>query len=314
MTNNKIKNYKRGIGTIDNAETINIHNELGQLGVTSGSVPDRALLAPTLIDRGPPINQLIERLEEMLDSGSTYPLLVVVPGCADDLHQALVVRCALIEFIKDFGGSGAWRYLKRLTWPEGATRIIHILQDVRDRLGLPKVYRKLQDIETNIVKVNQHLCWCHFVDLDDWRQDEGALVKKWVDYFLSGSLRCAPEHFLVAFLCLVVDEDPGPTSKQVQQFIDELKAMPEEMSARLLVTPDLSTIRQKHVADWVGEAAHYIGDDVLEPQLLALPNELYKNRNEQPLRLADVYQKVADALTSAFRGRVRAVENDSETR
>lgn len=308
----KNQTYKGKVGTVNNADTIHIHNELGRLGPIGGKISDRALLAPTLIDRGPQLNLLVERLDAMLEKGVTHPLLVIVPGCVDDLHQAFVVRCALIEFISEFGDVGDWKYLKRLTWPEGATSVDQILRDVRDRLGLPKAYRRRPDIEANIAKTGQHLCWCHVVDLDEWRQDDGALLKKWADYVMNGSIKTAPDHFLIAFLCLVIDEEPGPTSQMVERFIEEIRPAEEQESSRLLITPPLGAIRQKHLADWVGEASHYIGDDLLEAQLLALPNELYSDAPPERRRLADFYQHVAEALSHAIKGRVRGVENEDE--
>lgn len=264
----RVQNFHAPVGTVANAETIHIHTTLGL--APSGPAPERASLAPTLIDRRMQADPLLERLEEAAENGQTA-LLVVVPGCIPDLHSAFVLRCARIDFAAD--PERVWLYLRQLRWPEGASSIDAILKTIRDGASLGKALRR-PEIETALRNFDRSLCFGHLVDGSTWEEDNGALVRAWVDYFCSGAMKPAGDKLCVAFLSLALKDPRSATCAAMEAFIQELKNRQGE-GEPIHVTPLLGHIRHKHLSDWVGEASTFLADDLIEAELVDLPATLF---------------------------------------
>jgi hypothetical protein len=294
------QDYGGPVGTVQNADTIHIHNELGRLEGGIGNMPDKAILAPTLVDRGLQLNPLLERLEAMLPTGGA--LLVIVPGYAADLHEALVIRCGLVAFVDEFGGNGAWQYLRFLEWPDGAGTIEAILRKVRDHLGLDKTYRQA-DIERSVSRLGRHLSFGHLVDRDSWETDDGALVRQWVDYFARGSVKAGPKCLVVGFLCLEMSEEPTAACRQMQAFLEEAgRTPPGRSGGGVLVTRPLGLIRPRDLVEWRSRVSEYLKDDLIHADLLDVASGLFPP-DAPRRRLREIWSEVRGALMDAVKRR-----------
>lgn len=288
------QNYGQ-VGNVYNAQNLYLPAE----AVAGGQrpIPEEATLAATLVDRVPQRDALIERLEAA-NAAESFALVAVVQGCSPDLHQALVTRCARIELVEQFGGVGAWRYLKRLPWPtEGRGTVMGLLRDIRSKLSLPKELDQA-GIEAAVRGLTTNICFSHFIDEAAWAADSGALARDWIDYIASDALRPAPGFRLVAFLCVEQREaelpaggfagllarigrfgGARPRPAALDGFVDGLRAQfpPQNTAARVIVPPPLGLIDRSDIGDWLSNAGTYLRNTALEDQLMTLPNRLFEH-------------------------------------
>jgi len=291
-----VQNYHGSIGNLFNID-LGDAGDLGQL--LTGPASEKEALAPTLIDRVPQTNALLEQLARIEAPGRGAALLVVVPGCVSDLHNALVLRCAKVEFARATANGDPWLYLKQLEWPEGAVSVDPILKSIGDELALPKSYRRAE-IEAGVCALGRNICFSHLIDGPLWEQDEGALLRKWTDYFLGGSLRPSPGHVMVGFLCVQLEPERTAVCRKLEGFIRELgdRELPEGVAA--LTTAILNPILQSHLSQWVSKAATFLEDELVETELLDLPVNVF-GANPVPRPFADVYKAVREALARTVR-------------
>jgi hypothetical protein len=299
--------FNAPVGNVFNADTLNIQADIGLLSALTSRLPERAVLAPTMIDRTAQCNAIIDRLLEVDTSRGGGALLVTLNGCGGDLHQALVLRCARIDFAESFRDSGPWLYLKRLEWPEGATSVDALVRTVRDAAGLPRSFTRAET-EAAFSKIENHICFSHVVDSESWAMDRGALVRQWIDYVASGRLRPARGRLLVAFLCIQLDEKDGRLQAGMRAFLDALsRDAASDANANVLITQPLGLIRRSHVEEWVGTASRYLADDLIEASLIGLSGRLFEPGSDQR-RLAVIFAGVQEALARAIGPRARFVE------
>lgn len=303
--------YNAPIGTVINVDAQSFSLDLGALNaLAAGRMPERAALAPTLINRSPQFNAIADKLLALQEAGEAGTMMVTLTGAAGDLHQALVMRLARIEFVNGYGGSGGWQYLKRLEWPEGATSVDAVVRTVRDALGLPRTYDRVET-EKAVALLNRNLCFSHFIDSERWASDRGALARKWIDYVASGALRPRAGHFMVVFLCLRIDETPRADCRRLIAFADQINS--ETGNAKLgniLVAPPLGLIRRDHVDEWVAAAARYLVDDQVEADLLDLAGQFF-NSGPEKRRLTTVFSPAQEALARALGTKARFLETIS---
>lgn len=303
--------FNAPIGTVINVDAQSLSLELGALkALAGGRMPERAALAPTLIDRSPQHNAITGKLLELQSAGNAGTMVVTLSGCADDLHQALVVRLARIEFVNGYGGSGGWQYLKRLEWPEGATSVEAVVRTIRDALGLPRSYTSA-DTEKAIADLDRNLCFSHFIDGERWASDRGALARAWIDYVASGALRPNAGHFLVAFFCLRMEEKPRRDCQRLIAFAKQIESETRDAGlCNILVAPPLGLIRRDHVDEWVAAASRYLADDQVEADLLDLAHQFFKTGAEKR-RLSAVFSLAQEALARALGIKARFLETVS---
>jgi hypothetical protein len=292
------QNYNAPVGTVINIETLQDAAALGQF--ITGPVSDKELLAPTLIDRGFQIRALAERIEEVEAADEAASLLVVIPGCFADMHHALVQRCARIELAKAAANDAPWRDLRQLEWPEGASSIDPVLKEIRDRLSLSKRLRR-EEIESAVAGLDANLCFSHLITGPLWEQDDGALLRKWVEYFATGALRPSPGHLLVNFLCLELADPRTAACRKLEAYIGELMGTSGENGATILVTRILNPIEQQHVVQWVSKASTFLGSDWVEADLIGLPYQLFGD-DPAPRPFAAVFEPIREALARSMRG------------
>lgn len=291
-----VQNYHGSIGNLFNIDV----GDSGDLGLLlSGPASEKEALAPTLIDRVPQTTALLERLIEIEAPDRGSSLLVLVPGCVSDLHNALVLRCAKVDFVRATANGDPWLYLKQLEWPEGAVSVDPILKSIGDELALGKSSRRPQ-IEAQVAALARNICFSHLIDGPLWEQDEGALLGKWVDYFLSGALRPSPGHLLVSFVCVQYEPERTAACRKLEAFVGALAERQLPDGVAVLTTPVLNPILQRHLAQWVSKAATFLEDELVETELLDLPASVF-GANPMPRPFADVYKAVREALARTVR-------------
>jgi len=302
--------YER-VGSVYNANQIIING--APADGEDAVIPERAILAATMLDRGPQASLMLDRLAAA-EPHDGQGVVAILQGCNADLHQAFVMRCARIDFAANLAG-GPWRYLQRLAWPEQGGSVASILRGVRDRLGLPKTLTQPQT-EEEVAKIAANLCFAHFIDEAAWKADGGALVRAWVDYLSSNTLRPAPGFRLVAFLC-VEENDPETKGggflgklfgrrggEAMSGWLEGLRERPAH--PHLIPLPPLDVIRPLHVGDWVAEAAAYLRDDDIEQQLFTLSGRVFGDVEDR--RFDYVFQVLQKELARALRPRSAFVE------
>src|SRR5262249_52975712 len=89
------QNYHGPINTVFN---VDFSGELAGFLPTATKLTPRAWLAPTLVNRQPQFEAIVERIDAMVASSGGGRLLIVVTGIRPDFHQSLVLRCGLAHF------------------------------------------------------------------------------------------------------------------------------------------------------------------------------------------------------------------------
>lgn len=288
------QDYRARVGTVINVENMNISTEVGipfELGAKRLSPKSELVL--TFIDRSPQFFELSERLDVITSSRGRGPLLVLLRGCPHDLHGGFVLRCAFKEFVERYGSSGSWTYLKRLRWPQGASSIDAVLRSVGEGLGLPSG-ASVVEVLSYLKSTNQHVCFSHLVDYEDWAIDEGRLIRSWVEYFSGQSLMRDDGRLVVAFLCIQLGVERTKACVALEEFLESMRVQNIDLHAPVLVSSPLKMIRQRDLEDWLGDAARYLKDDLLEVRLLEMPSKLFQD--EKPQYLRDVHARVRESL------------------
>ena len=295
--------FQNPVGTVNAPMAQNVWN-IALPGAGDVQLSKEARLIPTLVNRGPQINAIKERIERLRAEPAAPPLLILLPGSASDLHDAFVIRfglSALKAFCLPAEGSA---FLGRLSWPTGARDVFAILRTVRDGLGLPTHFKQA-DLERWFATPPSSICFCHAIDIHDWNIDDGHLIREWVTYFHDHWPLGTPGRQLVAFLSVILPEGPVTGAKRVYEFLDTLRIV-SDFDLRILVTCRLEPICRKHIEEWVGEACRLLKDPYLAADLLSVAGILFSNQDARR-PLADVYVELISHLRQ-----IRALLSDSD--
>jgi hypothetical protein len=284
-------------GPINNVVNIDFTGELAGFLPAGTKLTPRAWLAPTLVDREPQFQAIVDHIDAMVASNGGGKLLIVVPGTRPDFHQSLVLRCGLAHFGEYYDQENGWAYLGRVAWPRGAESVLPILRKLGEALTFPKNARNQAAIEDEFKKLPQSVCFSHHLSAAGWNDDEQRLVLDWVDYVCNGWPAPAVGRLVVAFLCLdsgAHDHDP------FEDLIVELRRRNKAGAAgSILVTKRLDLICADDVDDWVSEVGRYLKLPSVEATLLGTSDDLF-SVPDQRLRFAEVYkrlyQRLADVL------------------
>lgn len=291
--------------TFDRVQTVTNVSTTQQFLITDvrEPLPDDALLAPMLLNRAQH-SRLIGRTLFEMRRGGYGATLIVVPGCADDRHEALVQRCSKIEL--PGSAPGPWKSARSLPWPDwrGAT-VTDIVEEVAEALSLGRGLTR-EETEAAIGAIPEHICISHLVDSSRWESDSGSLVAQWVDYVASRALRPAEGYLLVAFLCLEVKERPTRTCRRILRFLETVRR--QKAADAVLVTPPLDPIRSVHVREWSDNIPGSPQFPSLRGTSFAdLPDLLFPSPTEE-LRLGAILPKVTEQIAARLPGRPRFKE------
>ena len=314
------------IGTIQQLHLILSSKELLD---ESDEIPLSAKLAVTLVDRTTQCDAIVDSLHAWA-AVPDLGMVVVVHGSQFDLHRALEMRYAAIEF-----GNEEWRYLDTLAWPDEGRSIFSVLRPLRDRLGLPKTLDQA-GTERAIAGLEENIFFSHYVDAKVWAHDNGTLIRRWIDYLGSNSLHPARGYRLVGFLCVSQSEATEPPSSifrfiaklgfgrralasdaMVQfldrlqaKFLDRLEAAPplqENPGSYIVAPPPLTMIRKKHLDEWIWSAGDFLKRSDFGTHFIDLPAK-YFSTPEEERHLQDIFQHLAREVADAMPKQARFQE------
>jgi inactive STAND len=283
------QNYHAPINTVVN---VDISGELAGFFPGSVGLNPRAWLAPTLVDRQPQFEAILERIDSMVETTGGGKLLVVVPGTRSDVHQSLVLRCGMAYFGEYYDQERGWNYLGRVAWPRGAQSVLPILKKIGQALALPKNARNQAAIEDKLANLQQSICFSHHLEAASWNEDEQELVLNWIDYICDKWPPPAPGRFVIAFLCLDSGIEPKDPFAGLIGKLQQARPV-----GPVLVTKRLDFIYANDVDDWVSEVARYLKLPSLEGLLLNAADDLF-SQSRQGLRFSQVYKPLCERLAA----------------
>jgi hypothetical protein len=280
-------------GPINSVINVDFGGELAAFLPIGVKLTPRAWLAPTLVDRQPQLGAIVDRIDSMMTAQGGGKLLIVVPGTRPDFHQSLVLRCGLAYFSENYDQQNGWAYLGRVAWPRGAQTILPILRKISEALALPKSARLQDTIEDHFKKLQQSVCFSHYIDASWWNDREQQLVLNWVDYVCNNWPAPAVGRFIVGFLCLDSGTNGGDPFRNL---VAQLQA---RANSSILITDPLGFVFPTDVDDWVSEVGRYLKLPSVEAMLLGVSDELFVPPKER-LRFAEVYGKLYERLAGIF--------------
>jgi len=287
------QNYHGLVQNILNFE--NFSGDLVGLLPSGARLPQRAWLAPTLVNREPQIDAILEQMNT-ISSGGGGKLLVVVRGIRPDVHQCLVLRCGLVHFHEYYDLQHGWNFLGRIPWPRGATSVAAVLRKIGDALAFPKTARDQTGMEDELRKLPKSICFSHHVDGRSWKESDGALVLDWANYVTKSWPASGAGRLVVGFLCL----DSGTDGKDpFAELIGKLKEIGAAASASILITKPLDLISDYHIDDWASEVGRFLRVPSIEAALLDAADALL-SPTRQPVRLGDIYKPLCEKLAAVL--------------
>jgi hypothetical protein len=243
-------------------------------------------LALSLVDREKHGDAVTERLLRLNRSGTSRPLLVIVPGYNLDRHWSLVMRCARWDLRQKTGKD--WEFLDEVKWPR--SDLAHVLREVGERLEVANATK--DTLAAHFASQGRSLCLAHYIWSKDWANDGGKSLQQWVKLFEEGGLRTHPDRFVVAFLCVEYWTKYDKEDRPLRDACEEWSTKYAREDSAILVRPSLELVELGHLRAWRHEASRKLGItmDPLETEI----NELF--RDEPEMHMARVHSRLEEPL------------------